>query len=96
MYGSDGPGGGSGGPGGGSGGPGGHWASRAVGSISNPPVSEAGSIFPGTPYSLRINKVLFCRLSWSFLSINKVLFFRFWYTLLLINEVLFFKVLVSF
>ena len=48
---SDGPGGGSGGPGGGSGGPGGHWASSVVGNISNPPVSEAGSIFPGALYS---------------------------------------------
>ena len=38
MYGSDGPGGGSGGPGGGSGGPGGHWASSAMGNISNTPV----------------------------------------------------------
>ena len=42
MYSSD-------GPGGGSGGPGGHWASSAMGNISNTPVSEAGSIFPGTP-----------------------------------------------
>ena len=56
MYGSDGPGGGSGGPGGGSGGPGGHWASSAVGSISNPPVSEAGSIFPGAPYNEKTRK----------------------------------------
>ena len=43
MYGSD-------GPGGGSGGPGAHWASSAMGKISNMPVSEAGSIFPGAPY----------------------------------------------
>ena len=49
LEGSDGPGGGSGGPGGGSGGPGGHWASSAMGEISNPHLSEAGSIFPGTP-----------------------------------------------
>ena len=40
---------GSDGPGGGSGGPGAHWASSAIGNISNTPVSEAGSIFPGTP-----------------------------------------------
>ena len=52
MYGSDGPGGGSGGPGGGSGGPGGHWASSVIGKISNTPVSEAGSIFHGTPCTL--------------------------------------------
>ena len=51
WEGSDGPGGGSGGPGGGSGGPGGHWASSVIGKISNTPVSEAGSIFPGTPYT---------------------------------------------
>ena len=62
MYGSDGPGGGSGGPGGGSGGPGGHWASSAVGNISNPPVSEAGSIFPGAPYiERRATETLSCR-----------------------------------
>ena len=41
--------GGPGDPGGGPGGPGGHWASSALGEISNPQVSEAGSIFPGTP-----------------------------------------------
>ena len=41
----------SGSPEGGSGGPGGHWASSAVWEISNPPVPEAGSMFPGTPNS---------------------------------------------
>ena len=29
-------------------------SSRAVGSISNPPVSEAGSIFPGAPYRILV------------------------------------------
>ena len=31
---------------------------------------------------LRVNKVLFCRLRWSFLRVNKVLFCRFWSSLL--------------
>ena len=48
---------GSDGPVGGPGGPGGHWASSALGEISNPQVSEAGSIFPGTP-NIRIAPML--------------------------------------
>ena len=47
MYGSD-------GPGGGSGGPGGHWASSAVGKISNPPVSEAGSYSSALPIRILV------------------------------------------
>ena len=51
MYGSEAPEADPDGPGGGSAGPGGHWASSVIGKISNTPVSEAGSIFPGTPYN---------------------------------------------
>ena len=34
------------------------WASSAMGKISNTPVSEAGSIFPGTPNTVPCPKML--------------------------------------